>query len=186
MLSGQNLGHSNFDPVESYQTNIERLGRHTGRMPAILGVDYGYDEFPRDFTETNHLLRQHYESRGLVTISMHPRNPWKNSDSHDLRIGDLRELTNPNTKVFKRWHETLDHIADGLSELHQLNVVVLWRPLHEMTVGGFGGEHTPKRRWVAREEFIALWKDMHDYFTDVPWPRQSALGLLGRRAKQRR
>jgi mannan endo-1,4-beta-mannosidase len=166
VLSGQNLGHSNFEPVESYLRNVERLGRHTGRLPAILGADYGYDELAADFSATNHLLRRHYEARGLVTISMHPRNPWRESDCHDLQIRDLRELTTPGTQVYQRWRKTLDHVAEGLLELKQLDVVVLWRPLHEMNGGWFWwGAHTSDH-WVTQAEFTALWKDMHHYFRE--------------------
>jgi mannan endo-1,4-beta-mannosidase len=167
VLSGQNLGHGNFDPIQSYLRNVERLGRHTGRLPAILGADYGYDEFPQDFSETNHLLHRHYKALGLVTVSMHPPNPWQQSDCHDLRIGDLRELTTPGTESFRRWRETLDHVADGLRQLQQLDVVVLWRPLHEMNGGWFWWGAHADNEWVSQEEFVAVWKDMHRYFREA-------------------
>ena len=51
------------------------------------------------------------------------------------------------------------HPADGLKELQDANVVVLWRPFHEMNGGWFwwGGKDP--------DEFIRVWRHMFDYFT---------------------
>ncbi len=165
VVAGQNLGHSNSDPVDGLVSQVERLARHTGHFPALLGVDYGYDEFPQDFARTNYLLLQHFQKRGLVTISMHPPNPWHVSDCHDLRIEDLRKLTDPSTRVGKQWLQTLDHIAGGLSELDQMGVVVLWRPLHEANGGWFWWGANREGTWVKKDAFVALWRHMHNYFS---------------------
>ncbi len=167
ILSGQNLGHSNFDPRRSYNRNVGRLSTVTGKLPALLAVDYGYDAFPDDFAPTNLLLRRHYQRLGLVSISMHPPNPWHQSESHDLRIDDLRRLLDSDEPAHRHWMMTLDHVAQGLSELQDAGVVVLWRPLHEMNGGWFwwGARQEDNGRWVSRDEFVALWRHMHEYFT---------------------
>ncbi len=167
VISGQNLGHANFEPRKTYQQNVGRLAAKTGRLPVILAVDYGYDAFPSGFTATNRLLEAHSRRRGLVSVSMHPPNPWHRSDSHDLRVHDLRRLLEGDQAAHRAWLATLDHVADGLAELRDAGVVVLWRPLHEMNGGWFWwGARQTDGRWVSRDEYFALWRHMHQYFTD--------------------
>ena len=53
----------------------------------------------------------------------------------------------------------LDTLAEGLKELQDADVVVLWRPFHEMNGGWFwwGGQDP--------DTFIRVWRHMFDYFT---------------------
>jgi mannan endo-1,4-beta-mannosidase len=53
----------------------------------------------------------------------------------------------------------LDRLADGLQELKNAGVVVLWRPFHEMNGDWFW--------WCGKEpdSFIRVWRHMFDYFT---------------------
>ena len=45
-VSGQNLGHAGDDQTAAFADNLIRLQQVTGRWPAILTVDYGFDEIP--------------------------------------------------------------------------------------------------------------------------------------------
>ncbi len=50
---------------------------------------------------------------------------------------DLEKLLTPGNETHDRWMKELDTIAAGLKELQDANVVVLWRPFHEMNGGWF-------------------------------------------------
>ncbi|MEM7311764.1 MAG: glycosyl hydrolase [Planctomycetota bacterium] len=165
VLTGQNLGHSNHDIDDGYRSYFKPLKYRVGRTPAIMSVDYGYDEITRSFADTHYRLIRHADAGGIVTISMHPPNPWHNSDSHDTSTGNLLELLKPGTRVHQRWRKELDHVAKGLAELRDQNIIVLWRPFHEMNGGWFWWCPENKNGWPEPEAFVAVWRDMFDYFT---------------------
>jgi hypothetical protein len=51
---------------------------------------------------------------------------------------------NPDSETHLRWMKELDQLADGLQQLKDAGVVVLWRPFHEMNGGPqflFTGSH---------------------------------------------
>ncbi len=163
---GQNVGHANHDPQRGYADSIGALARSTGRVPAILGLDYGYDGIPRDLSAANRLLIEHHRQGGMVTISMHPPNPWRRTGSHDTQRGPqdaYGDLVRPGTAAYRRWHATLDRVAVGLGELQTAGVPVLWRPLHEMNGGWFWWCPGDGDRWPTPGEFRAVWQDMFTY-----------------------
>lgn len=51
--------------------------------------------------------------------------------------------------------------ADGLTALKTSGVVVLWRPFSEMNGAHFWHGHEKRSAWIA------LWRHMYDYFTQV-------------------
>jgi mannan endo-1,4-beta-mannosidase len=167
ILTGQNLGHSNFDIDDGYRRYFKPLRYRVGRTPAIMSADYGYDEITRSFSDTHDRLAKHAKAGGIVTVSMHPPNPWHNSDSHDTSIGNLTDLLKKHSRVHKRWRQELDHIAKGLADLRDQNIVVLWRPFHEMNGGWFWWCPEHKTKFPRRDEFVAIWRDMFHYFTEV-------------------
>ena len=164
-LSGQNVGHSNLEADAKYQKYIRKFGSRVAHTPAIVSVDYGWDKIPKSLRSTNRLLIEHANAGGLVTISMHPPNPWRNSDSHDTKIGAMSDLLQPGTRAYKGWRRDLDRIAAGLAELRDAGVVVLWRPLHEMNGGWFWWCPEHNGEWLKPAEYRALWRDMFYYFT---------------------
>ncbi len=104
---------------------------------------------------------------------MHPANPWTQAGVNDTRVGSMAELLTTDSAVLKgsavnkRWRQELDYVASGLAELRDAKTVVLWRPFHEMNGGWFWWCPEHQGRWLPPEDFIALWRDMFRYFTDV-------------------
>ena len=142
---------------------INRIYNQTTHWPAIIGVDYA--DFASGFltyAEPNRVAKGYWEQGGLVTISAHLYNP-ANPRGGGLRDSnvDLASLLDPGTKTHARWMRELDLIAAGLQELKDADVVVLWRPFHEMNGGWFW--------WGGKDSatFIKLWRQMFDYFTKV-------------------
>ena len=167
VLVGQNMGHANGDVTKEYYKFVEGLHRKTDRWPALLGSDYGYDDIPPFLNSTNRFLEKHAEAGGIVTISMHPKNPWQNSEVGDREIGNFRELLTEGSRPNKNYRRQLDKVAKGLARLRDNNVVVLWRPFHEMNGGWFWWCPEQNGDWPSRNEFKALWMDMFRYFTKV-------------------
>ena len=165
VLSGQNIGHGNADVTGGYYQFFDSLHQKTGAWPALLGVDYGYDDIPPFLNSANRIVSKHATEGGLVTISMHPKNPWQNSEVGDREIGTFRELLTPGSRPNKNYRRQLDKVAKGLARLRDENVVVLWRPFHEMNGGWFWWCPNQNGDWPSPNLFKALWIDLFRYFT---------------------
>jgi mannan endo-1,4-beta-mannosidase len=140
---------------------MNRIHDETGQWPAILGADYS-NGVGLTHTVPNRMSLQYWKQGGLVTISAHLYNPSRtNAGGGGLKDKgvDLNALLAKDTEVHARWMAELDQMVDGLEELKDAGVVVLWRPFHEMNGDWFW--------WGAKDPaaFIKLWQHMFDYFS---------------------
>ena len=166
VLSGQNCGHGDelADPngYNAYEHYIEGLYQKTGKYVAILSIDYEYMAIytSEQLRTANGFLIDYWKNGGLAAVNYTPRNPFVDDGSgepqqSDKSRVDLAELLDP--KSAKTWRKRLDTIADGLKELDDAGVVVLWRPMQEMNGWWF---------WYGRQSlYKELWIDMYNYFT---------------------
>jgi mannan endo-1,4-beta-mannosidase len=157
IVSGQ---FSNFGKGASLRA-MTNVFEKTGHWPGILGVDYAdLDRGGVTTIKPNQAALAYWQQGGLVTISAHLYNP-ANTNGGGLRDKgvDLASLLDAKDPTHARWMHELDLLAAGLQELRASNVVVLWRPFHEMNGDWFwwGGKDP--------ETFIKLWRQMFDYFT---------------------
>jgi len=140
---------------------IERIHDRAGHWPAMVGFDYvDFRSGGLATRVSNQSAIAWWKTGGLVTVGVHlynPANP-KGGGLRDKGV-DLKTLLDPASETHARWMRELDQLADGLLELKQAGVVVLWRPFHEMNGGWFW--------WGAKPpaEFVAVWRHMFDYFT---------------------
>lgn len=168
VISGQFIGHpakpgtTYFE--ENYEDLVTGLEQLTGESIGMVGADYAQltDENPViDLELTNEPLIDHWNDGGLVTVSWHSRNPWNGKDARDTAVkGKFSDILKPGTPANKAWMEELDVIADGLLDLQEAGVTVLWRPLHESNGNAF---------WWSKagsSDFKALWKQMFVYLTE--------------------
>ena len=98
----------------------------------------------------------------FYTLSAHIRNPFTGGKVDDVTgASRLRELLSTDTAAGRTYRGYLDEIAVQLQRFEDAGALILWRPLHEANGGWFW--------WGAGSDtnFIALWRDMHDYFTKV-------------------
>jgi mannan endo-1,4-beta-mannosidase len=168
VLSGQNVGSANLDVAAGYERFFEALEKETGKAPAILSIDYAWENaVPADIHAANALLIRHWRQGGLISLSMSPGNPWTGGGLRDMGLGggSYLDVVTTGTAAHRRWMAFLATVADGLEELRDAGVVVLWRPLHEMngdffwwSAGSDGGRARP-------QEFRALWEQVFDYMT---------------------
>jgi mannan endo-1,4-beta-mannosidase len=152
--SGQNIGHvdAGLDP------SFMDLG---GRVPAVLGLDLGFDYLTRDFSEAVDLAAAHAAAGGWVELSFHAPNPRTSGDSWDRTVVDFRELARPGSSLNRVFFGLVSNLANILQELENRDVIVFLRPLHEMNGGWFwwGSD----RSWPDPADWSALWKQMHEY-----------------------
>jgi len=168
VLSGQTVASVNLEFDEYYQRYIVQLRNETGETPAIMGVGYAWEEVvPEAISNANRRLIEHWKEGGIVTVSMSPNNPFTNGGVKDFSIGgrDYSEIFTPGTEPYKRWRNTLSGIADGLEELRDAGVVVMWRPLHEANGDFFWWSFGQNDERVSAEDYTRLWRDMFDYFS---------------------
>ena len=169
MILGQQIGHAN-EGVGSLSNNYDQyftaLEKETGKLPALMGMDYGWEKLPDDYTGVNKLLIDHSKKGGIVEISMSPGNPFTGGGLRDFSLGGhaYKELFTQGTEANKRLLSDFDKVAKGLQELQDKQVTVLWRPFHEMNGDFFWWSYGEKGR-ASQEEYVMLWKYMFNYFT---------------------
>ena len=143
LLSGQFI---DFGPTAKLAICTE-IHEKTGHWPAMIGLDYA--DFAKGGLETksvNRVAIEYARQGGLVTISAHlynPANP-KGGGLRDQGV-DLKKILAPGNAAHDRWMKELDIMAAGLKELQDADVVVLWRPFHEMNGDWFWwGARSPR------------------------------------------
>lgn len=151
-LTGQQEGVAHATPVE-----LDYIRRVTGRLPAILGLDY-ID--PRDNAAVNERATAWRRSGGIVALCWHwgapDVGPGYEASKTDF---DLTAALVPGTPQNLALHRDLGRTGDLLAVLRDRQIPVLWRPLHEFGGDWFWwGKHGP-------EAFKALWALMYDEFT---------------------
>jgi mannan endo-1,4-beta-mannosidase len=141
-LSGQFAGVSgdNFN-----LTQVNAIENLTGHVPSILGCDYsdGWGQAipPQKLLNysCNDRLKDHWNKHGLIEINNHFSNPVSPNGGCLKNRSTLvfTDLLKPETETGQRWRSYIDIVAEGLNDLQQANVTVLYRPFHEMNGGWF-------------------------------------------------
>jgi mannan endo-1,4-beta-mannosidase len=171
VIVGQNCNHGNEITQYGYQQYVQNLADNTGKYVGMIGVDY---EFMKVYSlselkEANTKLIEYWNAGGLITINYSPLNILDfNSGAMSRGGGGTAYRILPGGDLRKAWLARLDVIADALLNLQNNGVPVLWRPMQE--------ENGPlfwyaTARFVpgglSKSDFIALYRDMFNYFTDV-------------------
>ena len=154
-------------PVDA-TARLQKIYTDSGKWIGLTGMDYhNWDiNHGSNLGIPNAYLIEQWNGGSLVTVSWHAINPWTSGESNDweypkgsVNTPVVKELITPGTAVNARWMQILGSIADGLKELQDAGVVVIWRPFHEMNGAWF---------WWSRQtpdDFSALWQHMFSYFT---------------------
>lgn len=169
LLCGQQTGHGEYVGWGMKEW-VAGTARATAQWPAIVGADYAYGAGRKDDPDLrpiNRELIQYWKDGGLVALSWHARNPVTRGTAFDNSVEvNLQKLIDSETPEGAHWKKELRRIADSLEGLKRAGVVVLWRPFHEMNGRWFWWGNRPERNPPGRKEaFVALWKHMHEYFT---------------------
>lgn len=111
----------------------------------------------------------------IIALTATPPNPWDNSYGRSPSPSDqplstlLRtkaNIDNPSDAFKSFWHDA-SVIADGLEELKNQGIPVVFRPFAEYNVGKYYGPPSPHGTAVATgPDFKALWADVWRYYVN--------------------
>lgn len=159
----------------SQLVDVKYIVEHTGRTPAILGLDF-IDNTPSrvergtSADETKVAIDWWHERGGIVAFTWHWNAPkdlidqpgkewWRGFYTEATTFDVAYALDHPDSEDYKLLIRDIDAIAEHLLQLQEASVPVLWRPLHEAEGGWFW--------WGAKgpEPAIALWRLMYERMT---------------------
>lgn len=166
IISGQQ--ESTWKGSDQYE--FEYIYKHTGKYPAIRGLDYMND----DFKGVNKRAIEWYERGGIVTICWHCGSDFSGSwaESMNTEIADWDKALTEGTPEYEKLIKGMDKGAKALAELKDKNIPVLWRPFHELDGAWF---------WWGKgeaENFKKLWILMYDRYTNH-WGLDNLIWVLG-------
>lgn len=169
VLSGQHADIWN-QPLTSPTAAMDvvtPLAPQTGQNPAILGLvlNYATDSYAYTVAVTDTLAKQWWSAGGMVMLSLYDNDPTFSFNSTGAPTGQpipsaaFHSLASKGSAAYVQWHTQLDTYAAALHTLTDSGNVVLFRPFIEINGNWnwYGGE--------SPADFIAVWKDMHDYLT---------------------
>ncbi len=155
---------------------IDYIHAISGQWVGMIGADYcsGWIECDNPLDDTMHYaevnkgLIDYWNSGGLVIITTHQFDPreLRNRGGHhsykdwpvEQRL-DISSLCTPGNAAYDSFLTIMDRWADGLRELQDHGVVVIWRPFNEIA--------NSSKWWCNQppDSFIALYRHTFDYLT---------------------
>lgn len=171
IIVGQHCGDGPDLTSDYFQEYVGRLAGRTNKYVGIIGADLGY--FPSTDYPVNTLI-DHWDEGGLVTLSWHADNPFKEGyDAYwntveNKEIINLRSLLKfaKESNAKSNYRREVDAIAAALQELKAAGVTVIWRPFHEMNGDFFWwGINAYNNRQTNVADFKAMWQDLYKTLT---------------------
>ena len=146
-------------------TELQAVYKVTGKYPAIVGLDLEKALYSPEQNYSIEQAKEVHNRGGIVLLTWHWNSPITQGDtSHfytdktNFRLKNV--IYDKNSEGYKTLVDNIDTIAAKLKELADLNIPVLWRPLHEASGGWFWwGADTGK-------EYVELWNLMYDRMTN--------------------
>ena len=136
---------------------LDYIQRITGRLPAILSLDY---IIPEEWDGVYERALAWSRAGGIVALCWH----WGAPDigtgyDNSKKDFDVTAALQPGTRQNALMMTQMAEVGQQLARLRDARVPVLWRPFHEFSGDWFWwGKHGP-------EAFKSLWSLMHDQFT---------------------
>ena len=170
IITGQQ--ESNWYENPDYE--MDYIEQVTGKLPAIRGFDFIYDNFDDVVTRST----QWWQRGGIVTICWHCSSNFDKGYVESLHtdIADWDAALTQGTPEYDALVAGMDKAAAALKQLDEAGVPVLWRPFHEV-----GGDWFWWSRGGARN-FVKLWRIMYTRYTDV-WNLDNLIWVCGYQAK---
>ncbi len=154
----------------------------TGELPGMLGVDLGcYGMYIKDYDDDEWSqaiceLVDYAAQGGIVEVSSHYDNPVDPAQQVRGTLGEFetaeqleqafKDLITEGTELNKAFREAIEIDGRFLKALCDNGVPVLFRPFHEMNGNWFWYCATSNGLTVSAEVWTALWKYVHDYYTE--------------------
>ncbi|MFO1368278.1 MAG: carbohydrate-binding protein [Marinagarivorans sp.] len=169
-LGGLHNRQPNSDPnVYSRQLNAA-----TGLWPALYSADFLFEGV--EISNRQKMIDQvkvEWSHGAAINLMWHACNPAKSepceySKAHgtgpwsDMSDAEWAQLMTDGSAINTEWKRRMDKVAVFLAQLQQLNIEVMFRPLHEMNQRDFWWGGRPGPNGTAK-----LYRMTHDYFTNT-------------------
>lgn len=144
-----------------------------GRTPSLWGGDFGFGSGAVDKRQTMiNEAKNQFNKGALVTLMYHACAPTRDeycswddiggANPAKLTDAQFTQLTTPGTSLYNAWIGRLDTLSTYLQDLENNNVVVLFRPFHEMNQCVFWWSCHKGSNGTAK-----LYQITHDYLTNA-------------------
>jgi mannan endo-1,4-beta-mannosidase len=193
LIAGQHLGGFNdlVPPVtfgEGFHGVADQGHPPVTRYPGLVGARY--DALDKSATPPTYTLDPNYDTsinnalisdwrtyHSIAAITATPPNPWdttagRGPSGSDTPLSDLLHVNaNVNPTVNARFWSEVQVIADGLEQLRDQGVPVVFRPFAEYNVGKYYGPDgyymvNGVKTFQSASDFRALWADVWDYYVN--------------------
>jgi len=157
IMSGQFIERGPIDP-------IAQIHDSTGKWLGMIGGDYwwyGSGSFSADYSGFNAIAKNYWNDGGLITLSLSMANPTTGGGLNDLSRLNAGDILTPGTDTNKNFMSMVNSIADGLVDLQNSGVSVIFRPFHECNGNWFWWG----TKFLAPNQFQAMWQFVHNHFT---------------------
>jgi len=148
-VSGQFIEFGPLDPIVSIYNN-------TNQWLGLIGGDYWwYGETGWDATYSFNQIAANYASAGgLITLTTSMPNPTTGGPLYDVSNLNVNDLFTQGTDTNNNLMAMLTSIAQGLQQLQQAGVVVIWRPFHENDGNWFWWG----TNFLSDSQFVSMWQ----------------------------
>jgi len=158
IVSGQFIERGPLNPIQTIQQN-------TGKWLGMIGGDYwwfGSGSFSAD-TSFNPIAKSYSAAGGLITLTVAMANPTTGGGSGDTSRLASGDILKPGTDTNRNFMQMINSIGDGLVDLRNAGVVVIFRPFHENNGNWdwWGTKNMPPTT------FQAMWQFVHNHFTNT-------------------
>jgi len=155
IISGQTGKAGEF--CEEYANGeIDYIQKLTNKMPALWNTDFIFEskDIKDQFQMPNYVQNglnwwKKYNGKGILSIQWHWNMKGKMDESPSFYSNDstfdIEQAVIENTWEYNKVIVDIDHIASILKQLQDVNMPVIWRPLHENDGNWFwwgGSEHS--------------------------------------------
>jgi mannan endo-1,4-beta-mannosidase len=118
------------------------LKQHTGKEPAIVGLDFmhsgrGYTWYENETPVRD--ARAWWNKNGIPVFVWHWRDPSRLTEEFytNKTNFDVSKINDPASTEYMAMLKDIDYVSHWLKQLQSQNIPVIWRPLHEAAGGWF-------------------------------------------------
>lgn len=176
---------------------VNWLKTNTGKEPALVGLDFMHSGRNYDWyndQEPVNDARNYYNRRGIPVFCWHWRDPSRKTEEfYTAKTAfDVRKINDPSSEEYAAMISDIDYIAGLLKILHDEDIPVIWRPLHEAAGGWFwwgakGPEACKKLYQVMWDRMVnhhglknLIWAWTREPNDDAWYPGDEYIDIVGR------
>jgi len=162
-------GQHNREPSAEPSMWTDSIKKITGKYPALWSCDFLFQQENIDNRWTMiYEAEREFNKGAVVSLMWHACPPdmdepcgWDPGVLNNMLTDEQwKDLLTEGTSLNKRWIKRMDEISVYFEYLQEKNVIVLFKPFHEMNQRLFWWAGRPGENGTAK-----LYRYLHDYFT---------------------